>query len=199
MDDGDGIVENEEEIFHQPAAASSTIGSIFSVLGSSFEFVQSNGWFILIAACIAYYLYTQWQRRQSEASRNGGSARVELNNPRHIEHAKAIEEARLRQQAAFDAAKLKYLEEKKLKEEKLAQEKAEEWERHKQGLGYHSKTKKPEESQEDQLGKLGLSSQNKDKKPRLRGADYNPLTGSSTNPSGPACYRPSRGAPSRGG
>lgn len=53
-----------------------------------------------------------------------------------------IEAARQRQQAALDAAAVKYLEEKKLKDEKIAKEKAEEWERHQQGLGYHGKTKK---------------------------------------------------------
>ena len=78
-----------------------------------------------------------------------------------------IEAARLRQQAAVDAAAAKYLEEKKLvsgfgpdqlkrslllswtnnrllqKEEKAAKEKAEEWEKLQKGLGYHNKTKKP--------------------------------------------------------
>ena len=53
-----------------------------------------------------------------------------------------IEAVRQRQQAAMDAAAAKYREEKRLKEIEAAKKKEEEWERHQQGLGYRSKTKK---------------------------------------------------------
>ena len=91
-----------------------------------------------------------------------------VNEEDALERMRRIEAARLRQQAAVDAAAAKYLEEKRLvcqlglwkvqplvpgllnfvnhllqKEEKAAKEKAEEWERLQKGLGYHNKTKKP--------------------------------------------------------
>ena len=79
-----------------------------------------------------------------------------------------IEIARQKQQAALDAAAAKYLEEKKKKEEELAKKKIEELEKLQQGLGYRSKTKKPEESD---LSSMGLSQRPSGQpKPKLRGS-----------------------------
>lgn len=75
-------------------------------------FIESNGWFILIGALVLYYLYTQYEKRQREQS--SSNAKKDLSDERTVQHALAIEEARLRQQAAFEAAKQKYLEEKRL-------------------------------------------------------------------------------------
>jgi len=59
-----------------------------------------------------------------------------------------------------------------------------------------------QKKQEDDLSSLGLSQRNKlgNTKPKLRGTDYNPLTGQSNSPDGPSCsFRPSRKGGNKGG
>ena len=99
-----------------------------------------------------------------------------------------IEQARQRQEAALIAAREKYLEEKRLvilflkmilfkkyfkislkKEERDAKEREEEWERHKQGLGYKSKLKRNDENPLESLGLGGVNKTlKKDDKTKLR-------------------------------
>jgi len=87
------------------------------------------------------------------------------------------------------------------KEEEKAKEKIKEWELHQQGLGYHGKSKK---NDSDDLAALGLSQRTKlTPKSKLKGDDYNPLTGQSSNNTdnggGSCSYRPSRKSNNKGG
>lgn len=77
-----------------------------------------------------------------------------------------IELVRARQQAAMDAAALKYKEEKKKKDELLAKQREEDWNLQKSGQSYRSKAK----NQEDDFEALGLTRPNKNatSRPRLK-------------------------------
>lgn len=77
-----------------------------------------------------------------------------------------IELVRARQQAAMDAAALKYKEEKKKKDELLAKQRAEEWNLQQTGQSYRSKAK----NQDDDFEALGLTRPNPNAtaRPRIR-------------------------------
>jgi len=200
MDSNEGIIEDVNDDDFKPFTNAETSSfSPLSYFSLIISFVEANGWFILIGCILLYFLYNKFKNNFSSNSRPSLSHR-DVDEEKELRRLQAIEAVRQRQQAALDAAAAKYLEEKKLKEERLAKEKAEEWEKHQQGLGYHSKTKK----QEDDLSALGLSQRNKlPAKPKLRGDDYNPLTGqssSSNKDDGASCsYRPGKRGGTRGG
>jgi len=197
MVDNEGLVEdvNEEEFAPLVDAASSP-SSFYNFLASFISLVETNGWFILIGCILVYYLYNKYKDKFSFSISQ--SSHRQVDEEKELKRLQSIEAARLRQQAALDAAAAVYMEEKKKKDEAKAKEKIEEWERHEKGLGYHGKTKK----QEDELSALGLSQRTKlTPKPKLRGDDYNPLTGQSSNPDGGAScsYRPGRKGGNKGG
>lgn len=185
--DEDGIVEEVGDDFEQVQSSN----FLFSLYDTAITTVQSYGWFIVLFAILIYYLKTKFDQRPQSRSDKG----EKISEEQALERMERIEQARKRQQEAFEAAKLKYLEEKRLKEENASQARAEEWELHKQGLGYKNKSK---QSDEDELAKLGLSANNQlKKKPRLRDSDFNPLMGSDSAPS--CSFRSSRPGPRSGG
>jgi hypothetical protein len=163
------------------------------------SFIESNGWYLLIGGIIIYYIYNKYKDQitnTTQAYRH--KKEVKEDDTVLLDRLQRMEAARERQQRQLDLAAAKYLEEKKLKEERLAKEKQEEWERHQQGLGYRSKTKR----NDDDLSALGLAQQNKSKsskKSTLRDDDYNPLTGSSSTDYGSCGFRSNRNAGRKGG
>lgn len=195
MDEG-RVEDVNEEQFQPYVDESSSSSSIYNTLASITGLIESNGWFILIGCILVYYLYNKFKSRFSFGSITQ-STHKKVDEEKELNRLRNIEAVRLKQQAALDAAAARYLEEKKKKEEEKAKEKIEEWERHEKGLGYHGKTKK----QEDELSALGLSQRTKlTPKPKLRGDDYNPLTGQSNNPDGGSCsYRAGRKGGNKGG
>lgn len=183
-------MNEEEEIFAEPSDENYGMGFLTTWI----ELVQANGWFILIACVVLYYLYNKYKNNLPSLSAPRSMHR-EGDESEQLAHMQRIESVRLRQQAAMDAAAAKYLEEKKVKDEILAKKKEEEWELHQQGLGYRSKTKKAVEDED--LAALGLKKKNLSAKPRLRDSDYNPLTGQSNSGTGRMSFK--RAQPSRGG
>jgi len=192
--DPDGVEITEEfDEGQQPVALNENF--LFSAYNTITSTIESYGWFILLFAIIAYYVYSVFGKKITEAARNRPQ-KVDENAA--LAQMERIEAARRRQIAAFEAAKEKFLEEKKLKDQQAAEKKAQDWELHKQGMSQKNNTKGAYD--EEELSKLGLSSNNvvkRDKnKPRLRDSDYNPLMGSD----GPSCsYRPSCRPGPRGG
>lgn len=179
MEEQDGLVEDVlENVNHQqqnqpPITYQNCFYFIINSIVYTFE---TYGWFILIGSILAYYIYTHLKDKWAKIAEKKPP---KVDEEEALRLAERIELARQRQQAAFEANKAKYLEEKRIKEEKAALEKAEEWERHKQGLGYRSKIKKDEN---DELARMGLApNATGKKKPKLRDPDYNPLTGSSSS------------------
>ncbi len=165
------------------------------------ELIQANGWFILIGLIACYYIFTRYNfqlpnlQQQQPAHRSADEASS-------LQQMERIEAARLRQQAAMDAAAAKYKEERLVKEREEAKRREEEWQLHQQGLGYKSKAKT--RSEEEELAALGLSKKNKNevkgKANRLRDEDdFNPLTGQSCSRDGGARPNFRRSQPSRGG
>lgn len=196
MDEDGHVMVDEGDDITQVNSNNGLFSVISDAIGSGFSFIENYGWFILIGSIVLYYLYNYLKQKYPSTSRRQSSKSFK-NEDEELERMRRIEEVRRKQQEALDAAARKYLEEKKKKEEKEAQQKAEEWERHKQGLGYKSKIKKPDQAEE--LNNLGLSSSNLQKKPRLRGDDYNPLLGSSSNSGGSCSFRPGKRGGARGG
>lgn len=189
MDDQDGLVEDVLDNVNQQQPINSK-NCLYFIINSIIYTFETYGWFILFGSIIAYYIYNQLKEKFSKIAERKPP---KVDEEEALRLAERIELARQRQQAAFEANKAKYLEEKRIKEEKAALEKAEEWERHKQGLGYRSKIKKDDT---DDLASMGLTPNvTGKKKPKLRDPDFNPLTGSSSN----VCYRPSRGLGPRSG
>lgn len=157
------------------------------------EFIQANGWFIVLGGCLLYYLYNKYNIRIPEFSMPQSNHR-DLDEDQQLKRMQNIEAVRLKQQAAMDAAAAKYREEKIRKDELLSKQKEEEWELHQQGLGYKSKTKRTE----DDLSSFGLAQKNPNSsRPKLRGADYNPLTGQSSSDAQRPTFK--RAQPRRGG
>lgn len=156
------------------------------------EFIQANGWLILITSIIVYYIYNKYK---STSVISSDSSYKKEDEGKILQQMQNIEAVRLRQQAAIDAAAMKYREEKLKKEEMDSKRRQEEWELHQQGLG--SKNKQKKNTHEEDLAALGLTSKNKNlsSKPRLKDSDYNPLMGNSGG------ERPTfrRAQPSRGG
>lgn len=163
------------------------------------ELIQANGWFIVIGCALAYYVFNKCNFNMPRLNMPQQSRHRESDETEQLRQMQNIEAARLRQQAAMDAAAAKHKEDKKKKDELNALRKAEEWELHQQGLGYRSKTKA--QTEEEEMAALGLTKKNLNvsSKPKMRNEEYNPLTGQSS--SGASCQRPTfrRGQPSRGG
>jgi hypothetical protein len=87
-DDGDGFIENVDEPIQptdqsgfQTISISSGIDRlkclflissiVFTLtLVQAFQFVESNGWFILIAAVLIYFLYKKFKQRSQQIANN---------------------------------------------------------------------------------------------------------------------------------
>jgi hypothetical protein len=191
-----------------PTPSFEPIGIVSTLFNSTTSFIESNGWFIFFGSILAYYAWTYLKKQWDEKYCAEGSAPLfsssssnnnkEYNEEKELERLEKIQLARERQQAALDSARDKYLADKRKKDEEKAQERILDWEKHEQGLGYRGKTKRQDDS--DKLEQMGLSAKNSKKQSktsRLRGSDYNPLTGESSgggggNGDGSCSWRPSR-------
>lgn len=197
-----------------PTPTYSVTEVVSGLFDSTTSFIETNGWFLFFGAILAYYAWTVLKKQWDEKYSAEGSAPLFKNSQNDkkyseeegLERLEKIQLARERQQAALDAAKEKYLLDKQKKDEELAQARISDWDKHEQGLGYRSKTKRSDGS--DPLEQMGLSAKSKaaqKQKTKLRGSDYNPLTGESStsggDPDGGSCsWRPSRNTqPARGG
>lgn len=170
-----------------PEFITNSFGSLVSIL-------ESYGWFILICLCGLMYLYQKykpsyekWKQEQDDLR----EAEERKKDPdRSYNMQLNMEEARRRMQERASAdAEIKRQKDLEIAERKR-QEKIEEWEKHKQGKGYHSKSKlKQEETVEPSTKTL--------KAKKTFRPEYNPLGGDG---GGSSHYRPSgRGGFSGGG
>lgn len=159
-------------------------------LSTASEFVATYGWYILFGVIGLVYINSWldtrlqgWKKqRKQESDLNSYNANEVL------QRQEAMERARQRLQAKYDAETEEYAQKQKEKEEEKRKEEIEDWERHQKGLGYKSKTKAAKEA--EQAEARGVTRQDKPKK-KLR-EDYNPLWGGQGSGFRPAA-RPSRG------
>lgn len=165
------------------------------------NFIASNGWFITFGLIGLYVLYTKlgsyipsWKRTSPPPpQQNFGPAEAES----FVQRQEAMERARRRMQEVQDALAEKQKEKMAQLEEQKRQEKIDNWEQLQQGRGLGSKLRNTctEESAASSSGLTRRPKGNYDSSDRLRGTDYNPLTGSS----GGSTYRPDRRCTSQGG
>jgi len=164
-------------------------------LSSAKFIVETYGWLLLIAVLLVVYLYhiykpsyIKWKRKQLEFKE---SEEAKKNPDRGHTIQLAMEESRLRLQERVSIdSKVKRTKEEEIANQKR-QEKFEEWEKHKEGKGYHSKSSKKFTDNSTGGGNQQLKPNKK--KSELR-PSFNPLSGDSGGSSG---YRPS--ARSNGG
>jgi len=158
--------------------------------------VETYGWLILIAISVTIYLYQKYKPTYEKWRQKQELLKEEEKNKKNPELAYNVqlkmEESRrkLQEKVLTDYAV------KKEKENILAEQKRllkiEEWEKHKEGRGYHSKLKKPlEESTSVNAVKSLKSNRKNDFRP-----EFNPLGGGGGGSSG---YRPSRRNMNSGG
>ena len=92
-DDADGIIENDEEIFQETDSPNFLLTSFNSsnfkkgfkrntkifksimFLPKVFGFVETNGWLILIAAIVLYFIFNEIKKRSSQVQSEAGSDR----------------------------------------------------------------------------------------------------------------------------
>lgn len=172
----------------------------FLEIGSNF--IARNGWFITFGLIGLYVLYTKLgsyipsRKRTSPppTQQNFGPAEAES----FVQRQEAMERARRRMQEQQDALAAKQKEKMAQLEEQKRQEKINNWEQLQQGRGLGSKLRNNACAEESAASSSGLTRRpkgNYDSSDRLRGTDYNPLTGSS----GGSSYRPERRCTSQGG
>ena len=184
----DGETERSESLKNETPAF---VTSGFQLLVS---YVESYGWLLLIAACILAYVYQKYKPqylkwKQTQDDRH--EAELRKKNPDHSHNMQiSMEQARMRMQEKVSAeAEIKRAKDAELAEKKR-QEKIQEWENHKQGKGYHSKSKVVKDDTQEATGVL-KSKRSNDFRPA-----YNPLGGGGGGSSG---YRPSRNTGRSGG
>lgn len=150
---------------------------------------ETYGWLILIAISVAIYFYQKYKPTYEKWRQKQELLKEEERNKKNPEEAYNVqlkmEEARrkLQEKVLADYA-VKKEKENILAEQKRLQ-KIDEWEKHKEGRGYHSKSKKAPEESTDVNAVKPL-------KPRRKNEfrpEFNPLGGGGGGSSG---YRPSR-------
>lgn len=171
-----------------------------SFAGTVLNFISANGWFVTFGLIGLYILYTKlgsylpsWRVSTPQQQQNYGAAEAD----EFVQRQEAMERARRKMQEVQDALTEKQKEKMAQLEEQKRQEKIDNWEQFQQGRGLGSKLRSigAEESSDQSSGLSRRPKGNRDSGERLRGSDYNPLTGSS----GGSSYRPERRCGNQGG
>lgn len=171
-----------------------------SFAGTVLSFISANGWFVSFGLIGLYILYTKlgsylpsWRVSTPQQQQNYGAAEAD----EFVQRQEAMERARRKMQEVQDALTEKQKEKMAQLEEQKRQEKIDNWEQFQQGRGLGSKLRSigAEESSDQSSGLSRRPKGNRDSGERLRGSDYNPLTGSS----GGSSYRPERRCGNQGG
>uniref|UniRef100_A0A023FRN6 Putative selenoprotein ixodes scapularis selenoprotein n=1 Tax=Amblyomma cajennense TaxID=34607 RepID=A0A023FRN6_AMBCJ len=164
------------------------------------DFISTNGWFVTFGLIGLYVLYTKlgsylpsWRSSTPQQQQNYGAAEAD----EFVKRQEAMERARRRMQEVQDALAEKQKEKMAQLEEQKRQEKIDNWEQFQQGRGLGSKLRNvgAEESSAESSKLSRRPKGSRDDGERLRGSDYNPLTGSS----GGSSYRPERRCVNQGG
>jgi len=158
--------------------------------------VETYGWLILIALSVGIYLYQKYKPSYEKWRQKQELLKEEEKNKKNPELAYNVqlkmEEARRKLQDKVLADYAVKKEKELLLAEQKRLQKIEEWEKHKEGRGYHSKSRKPPEESTDVNAAKPL-------KPRKKNEfrpEFNPLGGGGGGSSG---YRPSRRNMNSGG
>jgi len=154
-----------------------------------YGFLADYGWFLLIGIAVAVFVWQKYMAEQWRTISALGQDQISVVKKNDDANAimarhEAMLAARQRMQEEQHRLSAIAKEEMAKREEEKRRLQIEEWERHKKGGGYHSKSHVAEEKPSPSGTKLNKSQA---KKP-LRPNDYNPLSGSG----GGSNYRPSR-------
>jgi len=192
MESGEGGHENPH--FAQSHTSHQSGGILSDLRVSILTGLQENGWFVLLAAVLAYLAYTKISNsrnsptssRSNTSSRGNGSVARE-DPDKILERQEKVAVARARMQAMVDEKaaeeKIKVAE----REEQAREKKIQEWENLQTGKGYYSKMKSTNEVDTS----VALNKMTSEKKMPSKSAkkDYNPLMGDSSS-SASCSWRP---------
>jgi len=163
-----------EDIIAEPEEPS-FIANLFSSLLLIPGIVQANGWYLLIAGALAYYV---WSKRAPSSSSPSYPSRANL-SPKELQDFQSKEEARRRYveqlQEKYNQESAEQAEKDRIKEEEKRKARAAELEALAKSRG---------------IQKLGKGADTSKKNQSLR-PEYNPLMGDTS--SSRACFRPSGG------
>lgn len=177
MSDEDVIIEDEPDVApsdHPTVLTNNNTPFFWSLVSYVWSFVESNGYLCIIGAIVAYYVYQKSvSYLEDKVKKNRNGVQSNLSPEEQMNRMEAMRRAREKLQAEVDKAAAIEAVKMQEKEEKQRKEKIEDWERHKRGEGYKSKTK--------------ASTLKKD--------NFNPLMGSGAS----GGFKSSRPSPSRGG
>lgn len=166
------------------------------------DFLQSNGWYIVLAAAVLAFLWSKFQPALQRIRRGmAGASDSDLLSDADSEtiqaRSVAMDAARRRLQEQHDATAAKYAEQKKLEDEMKRQRKIEDWENHLQGKGYRSKYKPKDEENDATSHASGALPK---KTGQLRRRDMSSLLDDDDTAASSGRWRPSRrSGPSGGG
>jgi len=162
----------------------------------------SNPWALLILAFLLYkiygklrdrflepffYRYEEWKEKQKQQSE---AAEMKKNPDQYRAKMEAMELARNRMQEQYKRSADEWKERLAAREEQKRQQDIEDWENHKQGKGYKSRSNAGEDKEREALEQQARIKGKKGFRP-----DYNPLMGMG----GGSGYRPSRRVVGGGG
>jgi len=169
------------------------------IISDVLQFFSDYGWFLLIGLAIGIFIWrkygaAQWSQYAGTFSEGTAMAAMKKDDDANtiLARHEAMLAARQRMQEEQNRLSIIAKEEMAKREEEKRQQKIAEWELHKKGGGYRSKTHVPDEQAPSSSSKLNKP---QNKKP-LRQDDYSPLSGG-----GGGTYRPTgrRGFGSGGG
>jgi len=195
--DGDIHVETiDENLGHAgpgPEAESKMGFSVQDALGSTLEFVQGNGWVLLVLGIGVWYGWGKleaWLRKRRAQQQDGLHAR----DPDRLLEQQLRREERIRQlQEEQDRSAAAELERQREREEQKRKEKLEDWDAFQAGKGYKAKSRhQANGTAESDAVVDAAASAPRPRRPPMRDNDYSPLSGGG----GSSGYRP---APRGGG
>jgi len=181
LSDDDVIIDHDPQE-HPPVLSNKNPYFLSSVVSSIWSVFEAHGYVILVGAVITYYVYQKlvdYLEQKVQSKRDG--VQSNLSPEEQMNRLEAMRRAREKLQAEVDVAAAVEAEKIREREEQQRQDKIEDWERHKKGEGYRSKTSK---------------TTTEPKKKSLKLDNANPLMGHGTSGGG---FRPSRPNFSRGG
>ncbi|KAL5254805.1 hypothetical protein ACHWQZ_G014293 [Mnemiopsis leidyi] len=185
MSSDDGVIIDHDPQEHPPVLTNNNQPFLHNIVSYIWSVFEGHGYLILLGAIITYYLYQKSvDHLEKKIQKKKDGAQSNLSPEEQMNRMEAMRRARDKLQAEVDAAASAEAEKMKEREELQRQEKIEDWERHKKGMGYRSKSSRPTAETSSKSSKT------------LKPENFSPLMGHGSSGGG---FRPSRPNFSRGG
>lgn len=182
MSDEDVIIDHDP-VDHPPVLTNNNTPFFWSAVNSVWKIVEGNGYFFIIGAVVAYFVYQKAVSYLEGKATKSNDVMSKLTPQQQMDRMEGMRRSRMRLQQDVDQASAVEAEKIREREERVRKEKIDDWERHVRGEGYKNKTKPAAASSSKSLKK----------------DNYNPLMGSGTSGGSFKSSRPSRGGGGGGG